>query len=375
MGDVKVLRTIGIACSVVAILACGEGVCLLSGQQGWSEPGVGGMYRPLRSTTTAGGDDANIGFNRFARGISLAGAEFNEHKSPSVYGRDYIYPSVRHIDYYKSRGFDVFRLPFRWERLQPTLFGKLDANELLRIKEFIAAARARDVKVILSPHNYGRYRIEGKLALIGHERVPIDAFADFWRRLAAEFVGDSTVYAFSLMNEPHDSSGLWKATAQAGLEAIRQKDRARLVLAPGDQWSGAWSWRRFNSDFLLIDPTRNLLYEAHQYFDANRSGQYQESYVVSGAYPDVGIDLIRPFTDWLREHRVAGIITEFGVPNNDPRWLEVVDRLLPWLEGQRVPWVYWAGGPWWGRYSLSAEPTDGSDVPIMSILSKSYKVR
>jgi endoglucanase len=306
----------------------------------------------------------------FKRGMNLAGADFNTDKNPGVYGRDYIYPPALELDYYKGRGFDIVRLPFRWERLQRVLNGELDRSELDRIKGFIAAARERDMKIIVSPHNFGRYVIDGKEVLIGLPAVPFEAFADFWQRLAAEFAGEAGIYAFSLMNEPHDSQGLWKTTAQAGLDAIRRSDPDRLVLAPGDQWSGAWSWRRFNDDFLLDDPTGNLIYEAHQYFDVNHSGTYKLGYALSGAYPDLGVDLVRPFAGWLRGHRVRGIITEFGVPNDDPRWLELVDRLLTYLAAEDIPWVYWAGGPWWGNYPLSAEPRNGVDAPIMAILAK-----
>jgi endoglucanase len=308
----------------------------------------------------------------FFRGMNLAGADFNAGKNPGVHGTDYIYPPESHLDYFKSRGFEVVRLPFRWERLQRSLFGELERSELDRIKRFVASARGRDMKVILSPHNFGRYLIDGKEALIGSAGVPNEAFADFWRRLTFEFAGDIAIYGFSLMNEPHDSNELWKPAAQAGLDAIRRSDRDRLVLVPGDQWSGAWSWRRYNNNFLLNDPTGNTVYEAHQYFDFNHSGTYKVGYVLNGAYPDLGIDLVRPFATWLREHQVRGIITEFGVPNDDPRWLELVDRLLVWLARENIPWVYWAGGPWWGNYPLSAEPKNGVDAPIMAVLTKDY---
>jgi endoglucanase len=365
MRNVWLLCAIAITYSLVVFLTWSEMACPLSGRH----------RLPVSCFAVAAADSASPSRHGFARGINLAGAEFNPDRIPGVYGRDYIYPSERHVAYYRRRGFDVVRLPFRWERLQPTLFGHLDPIELTRIKAVVAAARMHDMKVILSPHNYGRYSINGKFSLIGSAQIPIAAFADFWSRFASEFAGIDTIYAFSLMNEPHDSSGLWKAVAQTGLQAIRRNDRERLVLAPGDQWSGAWSWRRFNNDFLLEDPTGNLVYEAHQYFDADRSGKYRANYSLNGAYPDLGIDLVRPFAEWLQEHQVAGIITEFGVPNDDSRWLEVIDRLVPWLAQQNIPWVYWAGGPWWGSYPLSTEPRGGIDAPVMSILSKGRNVR
>jgi endoglucanase len=306
----------------------------------------------------------------FSRGISLASGEFNLDKIPGVYARDYIYPPPEEVDYYKTRGFDLVRLPFLWGRVQPKLFGELDATELGRIQHFTAIAHERCVRVILSPHNFGRYSIEGKVHRVGSAEVPNAAFADFWRRMAIAFKHQPNIFAFSLMNEPFDMEGTWPAAAQAGLDAIRKMDATRLVLAPGDQWSGAWSWRRFNDDFVLNDPAGRVIYEAHQYFDADHSGTYEKDYDQGMAYPSIGIDLVRPFVDWLHIHHASGIIGEFGVPNNDARWLEVINRLLPWLGRERVPWVYWAGGPWWGDYPLSAEPKNGSDAPIMRVLTK-----
>jgi endoglucanase len=308
----------------------------------------------------------------FVRGINLAGAEFNPERSSAIYGKDYIYPSAKDLKYYAHKGFSVVRLPYRWERLQPSLLGNLDQAELGRIKGFVASAQALDMRVILSPHNYGRYFVAGNEVLIGTPGVSIAAFADFSRKVAMAFAGNAGIYALSLMNEPHDTQGLWKQTAQAGLTAIRTVDRRRLVLVPGDGWSGAWSWRQNNDDLLLDDPADRIMYEAHQYFDLDHSGTYKTDYVLSNASPDRGVELVRPFAEWLKLRRTRGIVTEFGVPGDDPRWMELTQRLLAYLAQQNIPWTYWAGGPWWGTYPLSAEPKNGVDAPIMSVLTKDY---
>src|SRR5580704_12941544 len=93
----------------------------------------------------------------FSRGINLSGGELTPDRTPAVYGKDYIYPTPQELDYYASKGFAVVRLPYRWERLQPSLFGNLDGAELGRIKNVLTAAEARNMQVILSPHNGGRY--------------------------------------------------------------------------------------------------------------------------------------------------------------------------------------------------------------------------
>jgi len=121
---------------------------------------------------------------------------------------------------------------------------------------------------------------------------------------------------------------------------------------------------------VLSDPAHRMIYEAHQYFDADHSGTYEQDYDASQAYPHIGIDLVRPFVEWLQLHNATGVLAEFGVPNNDARWLKMLDVLLPWLARQHLPWIYWAGGPRWGAYPLSAEPRDGKDAPVMGTLTK-----
>jgi endoglucanase len=310
----------------------------------------------------------------FARGINLPSGAFNAQHIPGVYGKDYIYPSPHDLEYYARTGFAVVRLPYLWERLQKSLFGPLDDAELGRIKKVVDSARALKMRIILSPHNFGRYHINGNPTLIGTGSVPIASFADFSHRVAAAFARDDAIYGLSLMNEPHDSRGLWKQTAQAGLDAIRQADRERLVLAPGDQWSSAYSWLQYNDDFLLRDSASRVMYEAHQYFDADRTGTYKLDYSLSGASPCRGVEWISPFVRWLKRHQQRGIITEFGIPGSDPQWRALLQHLLVYLAQEKIPWTYWAGGPWLANYPLAVKPNNGADATIMAVLTEDYGI-
>src|SRR5215217_7578386 len=85
-------------------------------------------------------------------GVNLYAGQLN---SGGAYGKDYIYPALSYLDYYASKGMDLIRLPFDWERLQPTKNGPLSATELSRIDPIIDHARALGVQVVLDPHNYG----------------------------------------------------------------------------------------------------------------------------------------------------------------------------------------------------------------------------
>ena len=305
-----------------------------------------------------------------AYGINLAGPAFRPEATPGVIDRDFVYPGEDALDYYRVKGFRVVRLTFLWERIQPRLFEPLDPDEVGRLERFVDAAARRGMHVVTGPHNYARYRIDGEPHLIGSLSVPIDAFADLWRRLAERFRATGDNLIFSLMNEPHSTGGGWKRTAQLGVDAIREVDARRWIYVPGDNWSSAQSWLLYNSDLILRDRSDRLVYEAHQYFDDSKTGFYERSYDDSGAYPTIGVDRIRPFLGWLKAHRLRGAVTEYGVPNDDPRWLVVLDKFMAEIRRAGVGGAYWAGGPWWGEYPLSAEPRGGQDAPVMSILVK-----
>lgn len=131
-------------------------------------------------------------------GVNLAGAEFQVStwgvgNVPGVYGQDYTYPTSAEVDYYVGKGVNVFRLPFAWERLQPTLNGTLDATELGRINTFVTYATGQGASVILDPHNYARYSSQPNTYsnnVLG-TNVPETAFANLWSQLASEYNSNS----------------------------------------------------------------------------------------------------------------------------------------------------------------------------------------
>ena len=49
-----------------------------------------------------------------------------------------------------------------------------------------------------------------------------------------------------------------------------------LVLVPGYGWSAAGAWRQNHPRPWVDDP--HVAYEAHQYFDADRSGHYLRAF-------------------------------------------------------------------------------------------------
>ena len=132
----------------------------------------------------------------FLRGINLASATFGRGVA-RVYGRDYTYPGRDSVNYFREKGFNLIRLGFRWENLQPTPQAPLSADELSRIDGVIDAATGQGMYVAINPHNYARYF--GQAISV---EVPGDVFADLWARLAVHYKNNPRVI-FDLMNEPN----------------------------------------------------------------------------------------------------------------------------------------------------------------------------
>jgi endoglucanase len=322
--------------------------------------------QPARGGTCA--SDIDAPWTKF--GINIVGPALAPN-ARGKFAKDYIYPDDNSLAYYRSKGMKVARITFLWERLQPKLFADLDRDELGRMRELVEMAHRHQMVLIIGPHNYARYAVkDGAPQLIGSEAVPTAAFVDFWERVSEAFAREQDGLIFSLMNEPHDTGGTWHAIAQAAVDTIRKHDAQRWIYVAGDGWSSARSWREYNQNLAIADKSDRIVYVAHQYFDASGQGTYPKNYDDDGAYPQIGSERLKPFLDWLRERRVRGTVTEYGVPNSDPRWLVVLDNALASLRDANVGGAYWAGGPWWGNYPLSSEPKDGKDAPVMSILSK-----
>jgi hypothetical protein len=234
----------------------------------------------------------------YNRGINDSGGEFGtgsgfSNANPGSYNFQYHYDSQGTFTYLAGRGIKLVRIPFRWERLQPTLNAPLNAAELQRLKDVVTRARTAGLEVVLDMHNYARYVLDvngtATSKIIGSPEVPISAFQDVWTRISTEFKSDSGVY-YGLLNEPHDLSitvngltgnKLWEKISQDALNAIRANGDTKLIMVSGSAWSGAQRWNTTHPTAWITDSANNFRYEAHHYWDPDSSGNYDpatESY-------------------------------------------------------------------------------------------------
>ena len=299
------------------------------------------------------------------KGANLSGAEVSSSKLPGVYGKDFVYPKPEEIAYFTAKGMNVFRVPVLWERLQPVLFGPLDAGELSRLTRLIDDARQHGASTIIDIHDYGRYRG----VPIGQGDVTTASFSDLWIRLARRFGHDDAVL-FGLMNEPqlHDAER-WRDAEQQAIDGIRGTGAGNRILVSGIGWDGAHSFVSISGASLgmLTDPKRRLVFEVHQYFDGNSSG------TTDGCVgPDQAAARLASFTRWLKANHHQGFLGEFGVSRR-PECVALLTPVLALLQTNAdvwLGWTYWAGGPRWGNYMFTLEPDHGHDRPQMDVLEQ-----
>lgn len=199
---------------------------------------------------------------------------------PGVARTDYIPPSTELLDRALSWGILKIRLPFRWERIQPTLMGALDPAHLALLDAFIAHAHANGQSVMLDMHNYGGRVVSGVEYKMGSATVPIVAVVDGWTKIAQHYSGMPGVERYEICNEPHDmplgSDGVdtnWFDIAQAVINGIGAVDPATPIDVDGHQYAGTWEWPAQNPRLHLLTSLGNpIRYQGHGYPDFNNSG-------------------------------------------------------------------------------------------------------
>lgn len=299
-------------------------------------------------------------------GINIAGGEFGGILS--VYGKGYIYPDKAQMQAFRNRGMNVFRVPVRWERLQPVLGAPLNDTEMARIDAIVETATGMGVSVIIDVHNYARYARQP----LGSPAVPLSALRDLWVRLAQRYRGNNKVI-FGLMNEPVKiSASTWAAVAQDTLLGIRKTGARNLVLVPGAYWSGAHSWKKpvgnnlSNAEAMaqFRDPSNNFAFDFHQYFDANSSGATANCVTPAEAERRVGVA-----TAWLRSTGNRGMLTEFGI-GRSPECAPVLVAVLRHLAANPEwhGWTIWASSAWFGTYHFNLHPAQPVPPPQLETL-------
>ncbi len=311
--------------------------------------------------------DTDFGYRM---GVNASGLEFAEGTFPGTLGTTYIAPTASELGYYAGKDMGIVRLPFAWERLQPTLSGAFDATYLGYIQAAVASARGNGMMVLLDPHNYAMYRPTGQNRHhIGSSTVPVSSFVDLWTRLAELYAGDPGV-VFGLMNEPvqWDDYGEelqcaeWAGYANQAIAAIRAAGATdNWIFVPGNFWTGAWSWSSATDTtgtsnatamLAIADSAGKFAFEVHQYLDSNYSGTSDTCDASHGSAD------LATFTTWLQSHGHVGFLGEIGAGSNTTCY-DDLNGVFDLMESNTDVWAgftYWASSNWSIQFSI--EPTN-----------------
>jgi hypothetical protein len=293
---------------------------------------------PWIQTTEAEAAGGPVNWGANIAGLAMGNVESGEgyYRHGDYYGtggkNDYRKNTSAEIAYLHSKGFDYHRVQFNWYRAQHELYGTLDATDIGYLNDVVTMITNLGDHCSIVPFDYGYWFDDSTNTryALGTEGCPYSAFADFWKRMATHFKGK--VWAYDLMNEPKlyaNYPGNWFEAAQAAITAIRAVDTTTCIIVPGDGWSSTNGWYLCGNDALknLVDPSNNLIFEGHQYFDGDTTGTYTtgDNFINAGTGEvafkgdpeDRAEPLLTPFTQWCRANGKIGLIGETGTPGTD----------------------------------------------------------
>ena len=293
-------------------------------------------------------------------GLNEASGEFGV----GAYNFKYTYPGKDRIDWAAAQGFGMLRVPFVFQNIQAASGAALDEAAMRQLDPVLGECAARRIVCLLDMHNYGSYYVDDSAAgqgLPGTIGVSNARLAKLWAGIASRYQNNASVW-FDLMNEPHQQTAIeWVKTDNAIAAAIRATGATNKIIFQGTAWQGAWTWSSSGNAVQMLkayDPGNNFAFEAHQYLDADGSGTSPDCVAGSGA------TRLEPFTKWLQQYALQGILGEVGWAANAPCATEATGLLDHWRAAAASPsaggyigLTYWAAGPWWGEgYMYLAEP-------------------
>ena len=299
---------------------------------------------------------------RVQRWIAMSGLERgSEHPAfcndnSGTFGEDYFSNQRSALELLADDGFEGFRIPFLWERMQPNLGGPLDPTGVQALRYMIATADRLGCKVILTMHNAGDYTMRINEVPVscrlqesvnGQVRVETDHFVEFWSRMSHALCGLPNLHGFSLMSSADGiASDTWHASAQAAIDSIRQDRNPISIYVVGANQASTSEWSLDNADISpLEDPEGKVIYEAKCHLDHDDTGLYIRSFddeAKEACLQERARSRLAPFVEWLDAHKISGAITDFRAPRDDQRWGSLLPAMIQSIGHANITSVCWS---------------------------------
>jgi endoglucanase len=348
---------------------------------------LGLLAAAMTSASSAAVIDSPVMF-----GVNLSGAEFgssSQGQIPGSLGYHYSYPTANDFDWAKSYGQELIRFPIRWERIQRTLNGALDATEMARVDAVLKLAEDRGMRVILDLHNFGQYVTGTTGYKIGTTQVPLSAFQNVWGQLANRYKSRTCIWGYDIMNEPAIPIDTWVGYAQAVVNTIRLYDTSHAIILEGEGSSKASTWAIHGARLIEVtDSANNLIYSAHCYPDRDASGTWRNGVTMAAelpaaSYPQpllVGVNRLKPFADWCVANNVRGLLGEYASLHTTDvaNWNTILQNMLNDIQnrnlaGARISATQWGAGERWDAGTVyKMQPMVNAADPLFMNIVDNY---
>ncbi|KAI0048338.1 glycoside hydrolase family 5 protein [Auriscalpium vulgare] len=336
-------------------------------------PGTATTAPSSTSTSSSATSSSTAHTIPFLGGVNTAGYDFSVATDGSFNGTG-VDPPVSQYSHFAQEGVNLFRIPFAWQLMSPTLGGTISSTFFARYDATVQAALSSSsgTYVIIDLHNYARWN-----GAIISQGGPTDAqFASLWSQLAAKYASQPRII-FGIMNEPHDIPSLstWAQSVQAAVTAIRAAGATtQYLLLPGSSYSSAATLPTEAGPYLLnvTDPvggTSKLIFDVHKYLDSDNSGTHSECVTNN-------VDVLTTLVTWLKSNgNRQALLSETGGGNVASCETDLAQELayLKSNSDNLVGFSIWSAGAFDSTYILSVVPNaDGSDQPLWTTAVKPY---
>jgi len=327
-------------------------------------PGTASTSTTVSTTTTAtstSSTSTSTSTVPYFGGVNTAGYDFGMGTDGSVTS-PFVAPPTSQYSHFAAEGVNIFRIPFAWQSMTPTLGGAISQSFLSEYQATVQTAlnSGPNVYVIIDVHNYARWNGD----IIGQGGPTNDQFASFWGLVAAAFA-DQPRIIFGIMNEPHDLTvSTWATSVQAAVNAIRQAGAtSQYLLMPGSSYSSAQTLPTEAGPYLLevTDPiggTEKLLFDVHKYLDSDNSGTHPDCVTNN-------TQVLETLVQWLQQNgNRQALLSETG-GGNTASCVEDLGQELAYIQQNSasiVGFSIWAAGAFATNYTLSVVPfSNGTD--------------
>jgi hypothetical protein len=231
------------------------------------------------------------------KGINLG----NTHEPPTEAGWNNPRAQEYYFDLYKEAGFDVVRIPVRWDGYtSKTPPYKITDYWLNRIEQVADWGLDRGLFIVINTHHEEWIKED-------YNEANKTRFDSIWTQIATHFKDKPEKLIFEILNEPH---GLTKAQNDdmhaRVLSIIRKTNPTRLVIFQGHNWGG--------SDELLTAaiPDDDYVIGSFHSYDPYLFGlQGQGTWGTSSDYSQLE-NKFKAVSSWSQKHNIPAFLGEFG---------------------------------------------------------------